>query len=150
MPAQLLSLLMRTLPQIGLALACLGAVWWIDHAGYRRAMADRDARDARLLDAMRTELRASEQRLDAAIDAVAGDYQGQREAIARTGATLQPIILKEAARDPRLSDPALGLAPRMLDAVNRARAAGACAPAAAGRIACAMSAAAAGDEPGHR
>ncbi len=146
MPAWLL----RVLPQTGMALALLGGVLWLRHDSYQAAMRDRDARDAKLLDAMRGDLRRSEQRLAIAIDGIGGDYQRQREALTRAGAALQPIILKEAARDPRLANPALGLTPGLLDAVNRARAAGACAPAAAGRIACAMPAAAAGDEPGDR
>jgi hypothetical protein len=138
--------LLRLLPHIGIALAIVGAVWWIDHKGYQRAMADRDASNAKLLDQMRTELRKSEQGLASSIAGIASDYEAQRGALARAGATLQPIILKEAANDPRLSDPAAGLTAGVLDAVNRARAAGPCAARATGRIECAMSAPGAGQE----
>jgi hypothetical protein len=130
--------LLRLLPHIGIALALAGAIWWIDHRGYGRAMADRDARDARLLGRLHAELRDSEQQLAAAMAGIEGDYEARREALSRAGATLQPIIIKEAARDPRLSDPALGLSPGLLDTVNRAREAGACAAAPAGRIDCTM------------
>jgi len=146
MPAALL----RFAPHIGLALALGFAVWWVDHQGYGRAMADRDRRDAGMLLQIRAELRQSEQRLAITIDGIASDYQRQRDALSRAGATLQPIILKEAARDPRLSDPAAGLTPGLLDAINRARATGACATAASGRIECAMPAAAAGSGSVHR
>lgn len=148
------AVLLRLLPHVGIGLAIIGAivgaVWWIDDAGYDRAMRQRDAANAAMLEEVRTELRRSEQRLALAIDGIAGDYQGQRERLARAGATLQPIILKEAARDPRLSDPALGLPPGMLDALNRARAAGACAAAASGRIGCALPAPAADPGSGDR
>ncbi len=140
MPAALL----RFLPHAGIAVAIVGAVWWLDHKGYQRAMADRDRRDAAMLDQLRSDLRQSEQRLALSIDGIAGTFDAQREALSRAGAALQPVILKEAAHDPRLADPALGLTPGLLDAVNRARAAGACAAAASGRIACALPAAAAG------
>lgn len=142
--------LLRFLPHIGIALAIIGAMWWLDHRGYQRAMADRDARDAKILDRMRSELRQSEQRLAISIDGIAGTYDAQRKALARAGATLQPIILKEAVNDPRLSDPAAGLTVGLLDAINRARAAGPCAAAAAGRIECAVPAVAAAPGDGHR
>lgn len=134
-------LLLRLLPgAIGL-LILIGTIRWIDHKGYQRAMADRDAADAKMLDQIRADLRQSERRLTTAIDGIAGDYQSQHDALARTSARLQPIILKEVARDPHLSDPAAGLTPGLLTALNQARAAGACATAASGRIACALPAA---------
>jgi hypothetical protein len=142
--------LLRLLPHVGIALALASAIWWIDHRGYSRAMADRDARDARLLGRLHTELRDSEQRLAASMAGIEGDYEASREALSRAGATLQPIIIKEAARDPRLSDPALGLSPGLLDTVNRARKAGACAAAPAGRIDCTMPATSAVAGPGDR
>jgi hypothetical protein len=142
--------LLRFMPHIGIAIAILGVVWWLDHAGYQRAMADRDARDAKILDQVRSDLRQSEQRLAIAIDGIAGTYDAQRAALARAGATLQPIILKEAANDPRLSDPAAGLTPGLLDAINRARSTSTCSAAAAGRIDCAVPDAAAAPGDGHR
>lgn len=142
--------LLRMLPYIGAVLALAGAILWIDHYGYRRAMAERDVRDAKLLGQLRSELRGSEQRLATSIAGIEGDYEAVRQSLSRTGATLPPIILKETARDPRLSDPALGLSPGLLDAINRARAAGACTAAAAGRIDCTLSAAGAAAQPGDR
>ncbi len=136
---------LRALPYGAMAAALLGAVWWIDRAGYQRASAERDRREAAMIAALRTELRGSEARLAHAIDGMAADYERQRAGIARAARQLQPIFIEETARDPRLSDPALGLTPGLLDAVNRARAAGACAAAPAGGIACALPAAGAGD-----
>jgi hypothetical protein len=133
--------LARLLPHGLLALALLGAFWWVDRAGYRRAQNERDAHDAALLSAMESHLRASEQRLVTAFDRIGANYRDQQAALARTGAALQPIILGETAHAPRLADPALGLTAGLLDAVNHARAAGACTAAASGRIACALPAA---------
>jgi hypothetical protein len=133
--------LARMLPHLGIALLIVGALWSIDHAGYRRAMAEREARDARLRDALRSELRRSEQRLALAIDRISADYQGRHDALAALAGSLRPIIIGEKIHAPRLADPALGLTPGLLAAVNRARAAGACAPTAAGAIACALPAA---------
>jgi hypothetical protein len=130
--------LLRLLPHISIALALAAVVWWTDHRGYSRAMADRDARDAQLFSRLHAELRDSEHRLAAAMAGIEGDYEAARASVFRTGSALQPIIIKEAAHDPRLSDPGLGLTPGLLDAVNRARSAGACAAAPAGRIECTM------------
>lgn len=142
--------LLRMLPHVGAVLALAAAILWVDHRGYRRAMDERDARDAKLLGQIRSELRGSEQRLATSIAGIEGDYEAIRRSLSRTGATLPPIILKEAARDPRLSDPALGLSPGLLDAINRARAAGTCAAAAPGRIDCTVPAAGAAEESGDR
>lgn len=134
---------LRFLPHGLVVLAIVGAVWWINDAGYDRAMAERDARDAKMLDQMRAELRESEQRLAQSINDLAGDYERQRDGLARAGAAIQPIIIGETNRAPRLADPALGLTPGLLDAVNRARATGPCATTPSGRIECALPTAAA-------
>lgn len=139
--------LLRLLPQAGIALAVICTLWWADHAGYRRAMTDRDLHDARMLDRIRTELRASERRLGLSIQGAEAPYQRQRVALGRAGAMLQPTILKEIADAPRLSDPAAGLSPGLLDALNRARASGACATLSPGRIDCALPAAPTGAGP---
>lgn len=139
---------LRLLPGAGLAIALIGGLWWIDHRAYARAMADRDARDARIMQEIQAALRVSEQRLSASISSIERDYESRRLSLSRAETNLQPIILKEAAHDPRLSDPALGLSPGLLDAINRARAAGACAAAPAGRIDCTLPAAAAIAESG--
>jgi hypothetical protein len=142
--------LLRFLPQIGIALAIIGSVWWIDHRGYARAVADRDARDAALLDRMRSDLRQSEQRIALRIDEIADDYEARRAALARTGALLRPIVIGETEYAPRLADPSAGLTPGLLDAVNRARATGPCAAAATGLIACALPAVIPDQGTGHR
>lgn len=142
--------LLRMLPYAAAVLALAAAILWTDHRGYHRAIADRDARDAKLLGQVRAELRGSEQRLATSIAGIEGDYETARQSLSRAGATLPPIILKEAAHDPRLSDPALGLSPGLLDAINRARATGACAAGAAGRIDCTLPAAGTTAQPGDR
>ena len=128
----------RLLPQIGICLFVIATLWWIDRQGYRRAMADRDARDARMLEQLRVQLRATEQRLAIEIDALGNSYEAQRLAIAKTRSALRPIIVQEATHAPHLSDPAAGVTPGLLDAINRARAAGACAATTAGGIECAV------------
>jgi len=135
--------LIRFAPHGLAALAVIGALWWIDHRGYRRAMAERDMRDARLLATIRTDLRRSEQALAAAIADAAAGYERRRAALDAQRATLQPILMREIASESRLADPALGLTPGLLDAVNRARAAGACAAPAPGGAPCPVPAAAA-------
>ena len=142
--------LLRLLPHAGLALALIGAIWWIDHRAYARAMGDRDAHDARMLSEIHTALRISEQRLGTSIANIAGDYEARRVALSRAAATLQPTLIKEAAHDTRLFDPASGLSPGLLDAINRARATGSCTAATAGRIDCALPATAAGAPSGDR
>jgi len=130
--------LARLLPSAALTLALVGALWWLDQRGYARAIAERDARDAALLGQLRETLRQNERRLAASIAETAATYEQQRATIARTQATLDTLIREEIARDPRLSDPAAGLTPGLFDAVNHARAAGACAAAAPGRLDCAL------------
>lgn len=142
--------LLRLLPHASLALALASALWWIDHRAYARAMADHNARDARILAEIHTALRLSEQRLGASIAGIGSDYEAQRMSLSQAAANLQPIILKEAAHDPRLSDPASGLPAGLLDAINRARAAGACAATASGRVDCALPSPAAGAQSGDR
>jgi len=133
--------LLKLLPGALAVLAVVAAVWRIDDGGYKRAMADRDAADAKLQLKIDADLRASESRLAVSIAGIAGSYQGQHDALAAAGARLQPIILQESKNAPRLSDPAAGLTPGLLAAVNGARALGPCATTAAGGVECALPAA---------
>lgn len=130
--------LLRIMPQIGVALAIIGAVAWIDHRGYRRAILDRDAREAIMLAKLDEALRRSEHRLAGQVAAIDADYARHRASVAATRTIIQPIITREIARETRLADPASGLTPSLLDTVNRARATGACATGAAGSIICAL------------
>lgn len=128
--------LIRFLP-LGLAgLALVAAIWWIDQRGYRRALIERDMRDARLVALLRADLRRSEQALADSLAHIGAQYENRRAIVAARRAALQPIIVREIMRESRLADPALGLTPGLLDAVNKARAAGACATALAGDAAC--------------
>jgi hypothetical protein len=137
-------LLLKMLPGALAVVAIIGAVWWINHEGYQRAMTDRDAADAKMLVKIRDDLRVHEARLAVSIASVAGQYQGQHDALAAAGVRLRPIILQESKNAPRLSDPAAGLTPGLLAAVNQARSLGPCAAAPSGRIECALPAAASG------
>jgi len=136
---------LRLLPSALTGAALVAAFWWIDYRGYARAMADRDTRDAAMLSKMQLAVRESEGRLAREIAAIDATYDRQRSALSRQHATLQPHIAKEIARETRLADPALGLTPGLLDTINLARATGACATAASGRIVCALPPAAARD-----
>jgi hypothetical protein len=87
-------------------------------------------------------LRESETRLADRMAAINADYDRQRSALAGQRAALQTRIAKEIEHETRLADPALGLTPGLLDTINHARAAGACAATAAGRLVCTLPAAA--------
>ena len=134
----LAGLLRRIWPHMLALCAVIGCLWWIDRNAARRTRAQIEAAQARLESRLRADLRQSEQRLTVSIDALAADYARSQVAIARTRAIIQPILTTEIAREPRLSDPAAGLTPGLLAAINRARATGACAATAAGGIRCAL------------
>lgn len=130
--------LIRFLPHGLAALAVIGAVWWIDQNAAERTRMQIDARAKASENRMRSDLRKSEQRLAVTIGTLGSTYEQGRAAREAGFAALQTDILKEIAREKRLSDPAAGLTRGMLETVNRARASSACAATAAGRIECAV------------
>lgn len=134
-------LLGKLLPHLGVALAVIGALWFIDHRGYQRAMADRDARDKAMLAKIHSDQNRSEQRIAVMIDGFVSDYQRNHVGIEAMRADLHASAAQEIARETRLSNPAAGLTPGLLAKVNAARARGACAAAASGKLECAMPAA---------
>ena len=140
----------RFLPHIGLALALLGAVWWIDRNAAERTRLQIDARAKASEILMRKELRAVELNLAETIGAEGATYEGQRLAIDQARGIIQSTISKELAGAARYSDSASGLSAGLLEALNRARASGACATAPSGRIECAVPATAASGEPQDR
>lgn len=130
------------LPHILAVAAILGVVWWLDHRGYSRAQADMAAQAARIENAVRSDLRRTEQRLAEKMDAndraVASQVAGI-DAIHRT--IIQPTVTRELAREVRYSDPAAGISDGLRAEINRALAAVACAPTSDGGISCALPAA---------
>lgn len=116
--------------------AMIGFTAWIDHTAAARTRDQIEAARARLQVQIRDEVRRSEQQLAGAISELASDYERGRTVIERTRTIIQPTVTREITLEPRLSDPASGLTPGLLAAVNRARATGACTAAAPGRIVC--------------
>ncbi|MDF0540768.1 hypothetical protein PX699_00300 [Sphingobium sp. H39-3-25] len=153
--------LIRILPHVLVVAAVLGAIWWIDHRGYARAR--KDAAYERMVTATmivraRRDSEAAMAAEIAAIGRTVGDQVAGIRQINRT--IVQPTLTKEIASNARYSDPAAGVSVQLLDAINAARAASACAATAAGGIVCTLPKSAAdtgagsgpagdGDDAGH-
>lgn len=130
-PAVALKLLGRHWPRLILLAGLAFGFWYLDHRGYQRARAEAALAEAR--EAARTSelLRRIEAAMNARLAEIDGRLASRVAGIERTRITLQPIIEREIADDPRLADPAAGVSERMLRAINAARGA-AGDPAAAG------------------
>lgn len=116
--------LIRYLPHIVVALAIIAAVVWIDQRGYERAQADQAAQERRVTAA-----------ITKAVDDIDAKTAARLASIDTTQRTIvQPTITREIASDPRFSDPAAGITPDMLRAINRARAASGSASASEGAV----------------
>jgi hypothetical protein len=116
-------LLKPILPHIAIALALLGAVWWIHHDGYQAAKRDAAAREAR--ETIRAEQQA--RKLTAALsealnrsDAMLGQ---KLDAIARKWPAITQTIIKETSNDPRYRDPACTVSDGVWHALEQAVAA---------------------------
>jgi hypothetical protein len=132
------ALALRLLPHLAMALALLGAIWWLDHQGYERARREAEARDLKLRTELQVDLRQVEQALSgqlAAIDAVTARTS---TGIAQTRTILQPTLMKELTRETRYADPDAGISDGLRAAIDRARGAVACAPAPDGGIVCTL------------
>lgn len=133
---------LRLLPY-GLAAAALGfAVWYLDHQGYQRAKRDAQVNALVTAQIVATAVRTSESNLAAQIGTIDANVHDQIDNIHATHTETQRIIEREIASDPRLSNPDLGLSDRMFAAINRTRAALACATQSGGGIVCTLRAAA--------
>lgn len=120
---------LKVLPYVGAVVLVGGAVYYIDHRGYKRAEAEATAREnERLLLVKDIELKIqesihqSELRMQGqliALDAQLSEKIAAIETINRT--IVQPTLVKEIASDPRFSDPSLGITDGMHGAINRAR-----------------------------
>lgn len=128
-------------PRAAMALLLGLAVWLIHHDGAVRARRDAERRQAVLTARMQSELRRSEARLALRLNAIDSTLGGQRAAIAQTRTVIQPALVKELTRETRYADPAAGISDELRGAIDRARAAVACAPAADGGILCTVPAA---------
>ena len=120
-----MAIVLRFLPTILAVAAILGGMAWIDHRGYQRARndAEADAKFERTVTALLIEraARRQEQRLVAriaAIDTALAERLGSIETTRRTN--VQPVIAKELARDPSLSEPDRAMSDCLRDAVNAA------------------------------
>lgn len=125
----------KVAPYIGAALALLGAVWYIDHRGFKRAEAEATAREnaarlqeQRLVILIKTLTNESEQRMQTFFNnqnTQLVQALGQIETTSRT--VVQPTLVREISNDPRLSDVNSGITDGMLEALNTSRALSQCA-----------------------
>lgn len=119
-----------------------GALWWIDHRGYERAMNERDRLDANARLEWQGRVIEFETMLDDEIAELERSLGTRIAAIDATGRTVvNPVIEREIIREARFSDPALGISDGMRDALNAARAESARPAAPVGRAADAVPAA---------
>lgn len=133
------AILSKLWPHLLAVAAILGFAWWIDHRAAVRARAEMEAAASRSENRTREELRASEQRLSAAISDIGravGAQIGAIDVIHKT--EIRPTLVKELARETRFTDPAAGLSDGVREQINRALAAVACSPRAGGGIECAV------------
>jgi hypothetical protein len=132
------ALALRFLP---MALALLGAIWWLDHQGYERARRETEARDLKLRTELQANLRQVEQALSGQLAAFDAATARTHAGIARTRTILQPTLMKELTRETRYADPDAGISDGLRAAIDRARGAVACASAPDGGIVCTLPAA---------
>ncbi len=111
MPA-LTALVLRFLPHILIALGIIGAMLWIDHRGYQRAVADQQRAEARA----RVHIAEELSKID-------GNLAGKIDKIRIIRSTINNTIQKEIIREARYTDPACDLTPGMFASINSARAA---------------------------
>lgn len=142
--------LIKILPYGLAALAILGAVWYIDHQGYKRAQtqaqlqkAQDDQRQAEANLKMERAVGDLEKQLQSIVTQHDAQLYSRLSGIDTTNKTIiQPTITREIQNAPRLSDPNLGITDGLLHGLNRARSLswpdGACVTAADGSTTCAL------------
>jgi hypothetical protein len=107
---------------IVILVAIVAGLWFVDHRGFARAKAQDEARlnERRLITA--AVVRAIDGELDRQLATIASSSSGKIQTIETEGKTVvQPIIMRELARDPSLARPGSCLTPSLLTAVNAAR-----------------------------
>jgi hypothetical protein len=125
--------LLRFLPHIGIAIALGIAIWRIDAAGYNRARKDAERRELTQAILIAKAERRLSQQISEGLATLDGNAAARLSEINVTERTIvQPTIVKEIQREARLSNPAAGLTPGLLNAVNQARNASADRPAPSG------------------
>ena len=105
------AIVLRFLPHILIALGIIGAMLWLDHRGYQRAVEDQQRAEARAR--VHTEEQMS--RIDGALGA-------KIDRIRILNRTIHNTIQKEIVHEARYSDPACSLTPAVLQSLNNARA----------------------------
>lgn len=128
----------RFLPYLGIVLAVLAGVWYLQHIGYQRAQRDRDAADAKLRIAIQADLRSFEQNAIAREAKRGNELDARLSTIAHSAAQGRDRIIKEMTHEIRFTDPALGIPDSVRAEINRALTASACSAAADGSIRCAV------------
>jgi hypothetical protein len=121
--------LLKLLPYGVASLALGGAVWYIDHQGYKRAQSYYDLAQAREDLRARTEQLAMERKvndLGNQLKAIVSQHDeallGRLTNIDSVEKTIiQPTLTKEIYRDPRFTNPDLGISDGMRLELNRAR-----------------------------
>jgi hypothetical protein len=113
------------LGKFGLPLLILAAiaiaVVAIDQRGFNRAKEQDHARELERAAIIAAVVGQIDEQLDRRLAATAATLRGKLDTIDKERTIVQPIIARELARDPRLSDPNSCLSPGLLEAVNRAR-----------------------------
>lgn len=105
---------------IAALLALLGAIWFLDHRGYRRAQEEQRAADAREAVRLSELRRALEQALHADLQGVADRLAARLRGVGEARTIVQPIIEREIARAPNLSSPHCSMPDSVRDALNAA------------------------------
>lgn len=142
--------LLKYLPYGVVVIAVLGALWFVDHRGYKRAedqaklertlahnaQLEANARQAALTQVFEKSLQDMATQSDRRL----GDRLSQLDVTNRT--IIQPTLVKEIRNDPRQSDPNNGITDGMLNTLNQARSfswpGGACVANADGSTTCAL------------
>lgn len=116
------SILAAIWPQLLIGAALIGAVAYIDHRGYERAEQAALVREAKAEKAAADRQAAIVKQIADAMVQIDANNAARLAQINQTRSTVNTIIQKEVATSPRFSDPAQGVTPAMLDALNKARA----------------------------
>lgn len=118
MLASLIPFLLRYWQYIAIVAAVLGAAWYLDHRGYKRAEAEQAARMA---EAERQAERIEKALLEqiSQIDQLTAARLSAIDVHHRT--VVQPIIERETRNDPRYAAPECSVSGSLLDTLNQAR-----------------------------
>lgn len=116
----MIALVRPFLPHLVIAAGLLFGIWYIQDQGYRRAQREYERRElTQAILVLRAEKRL-EAKLQQAIGAIGIDVDTRLTELGAARASVQTILQREIIREPRFSDPAAGITPGMLDALNRA------------------------------